>query len=79
MEKYLARSLTYLLTPSKITCDKIVGGGRDQNRDIHLTFLGPRLQRYVTITKPHCAWQLAISPMGVVKCVCVNVQQISSS
>ena len=38
------------------TCGR---GPRDQNRDIHLTFLGPRLQRsyrcYVTITKPHSA------------------------
>ena len=45
----------------KITCDKLTGGGapRDQNRDIHLTFSGPRLQRgcrrYVTITKSRSA------------------------
>ena len=63
MDVKLARSLTYLLTPSKITCDKIAGaeGGRGPKRDIHLTFSGPRLQRgyrcYVTITKPRCARQ----------------------
>ena len=50
----------YLLTPIKITCDKLVGGAPgDQNRDIHLTFSGSRLQHgyrhYVTITKPRSA------------------------
>ena len=50
------------------------GGPGSQNRDIHLTFLGLRLQRgyqvpprdvttgcYVTITKPCCAQQLLYS------------------
>ena len=45
------------LLTMKIMCAKLAGGGGpgDQNRDIHLTFSGPRLQRgyrcYVTITK----------------------------
>ena len=67
-------SLTYLLTSSAVTdedhmCQTCRGGpGGGQNRDIHLTFPGPRLQRayqvpprdvttrrYVTITKPRSA------------------------
>ena len=43
------------LLTMKITCAKLAGGPGDQNRDIHLTFSGPRLQHgyrcYVTITK----------------------------
>ena len=40
------------------------GAPGSQNRDINLTFSGPRLQRgyrcYVTITKPRCARQLKL-------------------
>ena len=42
----------------KITCAKLAGAPGGQNRDIHLAFLGLRLQCsicYVTITKPHSA------------------------
>ena len=41
---------TYLLTPSAVTdedhvCQNCRGAPGGQNRDIHLTFSGPRLQR----------------------------------
>ena len=49
------------LTPSNRRKSHVPNLRGGQNRDIHLTFSGPRLQHgyrpYVTITKPRCARQ----------------------
>ena len=65
VEPKIPRTIAYvLLTPSIVTvedhvCQTCGGPPGAKNRDIHLTFSGPRLQRgyrrYVTITKPRCA------------------------
>ena len=58
----IPRSIAYVLTHAQYNhVTNLRGAPGDQNRDIHLTFSGPRLQcsyrRYIMITKPRSASQ----------------------